>query len=255
VAPPCDSTTAAATIMYPFYGPAQTELTSDDVAGICSLYPTCEKEGCEAGFTCSAGACLPECGEGVCQLDELCFNGACLSQGECEQVGCLVSNPPWISGCEPTDTCPRGLCLEDGSCARQCARDADCVKGRSCVFDQNPNTPGYCGSIPLKKLGEKCSSALECEDGECLAGAESHAVCTRTCSSVDPSCPIGWSCASVDGQATCVPPRAPRGCAVSAGVESSPPSPHWGPLWLVLCAASCRRWLLRFPGRRRSASS
>lgn len=231
--------------MYPFYESSQVELTPDDQAGICGLYPSCEVDGCDPGLLCTAGVCLPECGNGVCQLGELCIDGACISQEECFQIGCASGQPDWVVGCAAHDNCPDGLCLGDGSCAQQCSSDRDCRDGRPCVFDEDPAIPGFCGLIPRKKLGESCVSPLDCEDGECLAGAEARSVCTRRCTGSDPACPSGWSCSTVEGRPVCVSVRAPRGCGVSPYAGES--SPEMGLGWMLLTSVP----LIVFPTLRR----
>jgi hypothetical protein len=256
-APRCDASYARDAIMYPFYEPGQTELTPDDSAGICALYPRCEIEGCEPGFACVEGACLAECGDSACQRDEVCFQDACLTQEECEQAGCFVRPPSWVIGCEPTSDCPDGACLSDGSCAQQCGADSDCSERRRCVFDEDPNVPGYCGLKAPKSLGEACSTAAECEDGECVAGAERKPVCTRACSGAAPKCPGGWSCSGVEGRSVCIPPRAPRGCALSLRASTTPIGRElpWLAPFALAFAAALRRHIRRSPFEVRSIRS
>ena len=245
-APVCDDSFAEAAIMYPFYEPGQIELTPDDTAGICSLYPSCEVDGCDAGYACAEGACLPVCGDGVCQMNEVCVDGACLTQEECAATACASAPPDWVRPCPSGSECPGGTCLADGSCTHQCVADTDCSAGRSCVFDQDPNIPGYCGAEPLKRLGQSCSLSTECVDGECLAGAQGEPICTRLCGAREPACPTSWSCSGAEGKLVCVPPRAARGCAVSPDVDRAADdgSPSWlfaAPLALAFGAASRRR--------------
>jgi hypothetical protein len=217
-APICDeATTSAATLMYPFYDAAQTELSSDDTAAICHLYPSCNIDGCPDGWTCTDTGCQQQCADTLCEPGKLCFDDACVSFEDCESdAECSGSTTPdSVVSCNVTDTCETGLCLPDGTCALPCITDTECPESR-CVFSSEAEETGYCAPVPPKGLGERCSESDECAEGQCLAGAERTPVCTRACGDGEAQCPSGWTCSGVDGRSVCVPPREGRGCAVAS---------------------------------------
>jgi hypothetical protein len=147
--------------MYPEYlGASQRVLATDDVSGVCDLYP---REGCPlscgignrcvemvACEACSAGDCAPECSGPACTPDPgvscgpaaACERGECASfygdMGLCAVAGALGT--PCVIGAE----CVTGLCLirrEDaptepfGYCTSRCGTSTDCSEGQVCGAD------------------------------------------------------------------------------------------------------------------------
>ncbi|MCC6809716.1 MAG: matrixin family metalloprotease [Deltaproteobacteria bacterium] len=78
----------------------------------------------------------------------------------------------------------------------------------------NGQPAGYCtpvgGNRCLKKTGEACTDAAECETGQCLTLSGTQ-VCTNYCEIANPSlCPSGTTCVDAGGgKAACKPTGAP----------------------------------------------
>jgi hypothetical protein len=134
-APLCDQAPEMLhTTMHPTYSPAQGNLSADDQAGICFLYPlaTCEETGCAEGFACTVRGCEAAC-EPACGADEQCVAGRCLARTPpdgADDEGFDLGQP-----CAGSDECPGSQCLQiDGAavCTRACESLADCSGGWTC---------------------------------------------------------------------------------------------------------------------------
>ena len=103
---------------------------------------------CEAGFTCTDGACIedvvvcdPECGEGF-----TCTDGECI-----EDV--LVCDPE----CGEGFTCTAGECIED--VVEGC--DPECEDGFTCVDNE-------CVEDVVEGCDPECEDGFTCVDNECV---------------------------------------------------------------------------------------
>lgn len=259
-APACDADPGfAVTTMYPLYSPGQRELSADDRAAACFLYPPepCELTGCTGGLSCTSEGCVARCGEGVCARGEWCSattatcvasceDESCARPGSCDadsdcperlscQAGACAAGPrPLGDPCERHGDCSSAVC-SGGVCARQCAGPDDCASGQSC--DSEVGEEPVCSS-GLGRFDEPCAAADDCDSRLCLSvdGASS---CTRECGLASPECPDGWRCDEAGGRLVCRP-RSSATCSFGhSRLKSSP-------LLLALLAL-----LLRLPRTRR----
>jgi len=221
-APDCSKDPSfATTTMYPIYAPSQATLSADDQNGVCFLYPVdgCANLQCPEGSQCSAGVCAPTCGGLICSEGETCDNDVCVAT--CNGLACDAG----AASCEAGTDCDAGAsCVGDGCHLRAgepgdpCSADADCTSD-SCSLSGFCAGPcsidcdgGSCSDEAAvdcdnrSPLGAKCSEANQCIGGECLAGAEEHAVCTRTCGGTHAACPLDWECNEVQDKRVCTPP-------------------------------------------------
>ncbi len=129
-----DPTLASTSVMHPDYQPGAWEPRSDDVEGICALYPRdpCDAVLCGPGEVCSDGSCTAA---PVCASGQVCALGVCASGGEHE--GRCIAPASEGAPCASGDECISGLCLTSmraGSyCTRQCGSDAECGGMQRCA--------------------------------------------------------------------------------------------------------------------------
>jgi hypothetical protein len=108
-APVCDEEALPEAIMSPYYDAAEIFPEADDQAGLCYLYEAGECDGgCEPGFSCLNGACVPDFeGTGGQSSGGVCDGGILdPSTGTCVE-------PPRRNGarCTESDQCQGGQCL------------------------------------------------------------------------------------------------------------------------------------------------
>ncbi len=189
-------------------------------AGACEL-------ACAAGQSACAGACVDTavdvtncgaCGR-RCAATERCRAGACVATGAgapcVRNTDCGASAP----------TCfPEAIGWQGGYCTRQCARDADCAAGSSCISDGSAN---FC----LRT----CTAASGCRAGYLCRAAGTVSVCYPSCTA-NPSALCGAStCNSATGvcrfvcasDGDCVAgsrcnTASPRRCQCSASTNCGP---------------------------------
>jgi hypothetical protein len=268
-APDCAGERLPASItMYPLYDARQAQLSDDDIAGACFLYPrpACDDLSCASGSGCIEGRCVELCQGRVCGADEVCsangcqsaasdhpHEGTCASAVECTaghtcKDGVCVSNFAFAGDpCSSDADCPDGACVDAGYCAPACTDGSECPAGSVCDVLGDGARACVSGGLPL---GALCSAPNQCVGGECLDGDAEHAVCTRACSNEDAACPGRWFCDTVDGHAVCRPPVQLGGaCALSRSSGSFSSLELLASWSLVLGAASLvrrRRARLRF---------
>lgn len=256
-APDCKLADAAerATTMYPFYDAGQASLDSDDVAGICYLYPiegACPG-GCGRNEMCLDGVCRAFCHEKVCATGETCGYWGCVDTGSCterycegqpcdvtadcgplarcEDHTCKTGSARWGDGCTVSSDCTRGACVE-GVCQPDCLFDGECGPSGTCVATKDDTAKG-CTSSRAYQPGLHCAAGEDCRSGICIFTAN-PSVCTETCTT-SATCLEGWSCGSVEGRQVCVPPTvsAAGGCALTS--QKGAPVGRLG--WVVLGAS------------------
>jgi hypothetical protein len=258
-----------AVVMNPVYDASRVNLSEDDIAGFCALYPRSdcdEQTPCADGFECVSGACLKACGDALCRTGETCVDATCkpaCSGATCEATcatntdctlgevcspggQCTSGDVPLGEPCAVDGDCDLGLC-NDGVCAKACQKDAECADAETCAPPASADTWGLCQGSPLP-FGAKCASAEVCASGECLTRAPGDDVCTRTCGEHDPACPANWDCKTVDGKSVC----APQTTAATGGCAIQPRAPSPTPLRTACAAALFALFIIRRRSRARA---
>lgn len=202
-----------AATMYPTYlGPSQREIGTDDAAGLCYLYPAalptgCDLTGCDPGFLCQAGTCVPDpsfrhcSSEADCEGFERCLGGLCAA-------GISSVGDPCMSASE----CGGSVCSTAGRCSQACDEFTPCPSSYECRL-------GVC-TTALGELDEPCTVGEACASNYCLAGARVEPVCTRLCDTSRP-CPLGWSCGELEGRVVCIPDARRSGCSAAPTAPGS----------------------------------
>ena len=242
------------TVMYPFYSQSLTQLSGDDQAGVCFLYPAgpCAEAGCGEAELCTANGCEPACGAKVCSPGQSCNDGVCEAVSpypdvctsdeecpptlRCQDGACTEGVREAGDPCDSARDCSSGICADSGQCSATCVTDAECGPGTTCRGGRCADT----GSA----LGEACAAANDCTGGICLAGVADAPLCSRSCAPPAAACADGWLCDSVEGQTVCVPPEAATksSCAFSPtdSDDNNKPLPTVA-ISLLLAAALRRR--------------
>lgn len=159
-----DHSASGSAIMFASYaGGLKRNLTSDDTAGVCAIYPrsgitpppaTADDPCAEASSSC--GACTPNDGCGWCGATNSCASGT--STGP--EAGSCASDWVWLP--------------------RDCASTG----------------PGTAGGIDF---GGACSAPGDCSTGGvCVGVSATSAFCSRSCDD-DCGCPDGYSCLATRG--------------------------------------------------------
>lgn len=223
-----------ATTMFPDYSPAQSSLESDDVAGICYLYPPddCENR-CGVREACVAGTCRAECLGVACGADEVCGAWGCAPEGACLERDCRDVRCEKATDCGPLLRCVAGVCSSgDVAWGSACAANADCAAG-GCVAgicqpvcqaagDCGPNgtcqatddgRATACVDSGAYERGANCAVGADCKSGLCLT-SDAKTFCTTSCAS-DSECPTDWTCSSVRDHHVCKPAESNAACSVS----------------------------------------
>ncbi|MCB9557548.1 MAG: matrixin family metalloprotease [Deltaproteobacteria bacterium] len=182
---------------------SQRSLHSDDIAGVCALYP-------------AGGPPPPECTptSNTCSPSEDCVNNKCVpSQTQKKGYGSPCDNGP--------SECESGLCLTSQSvtfCTQYCSSTA-CPNGDTCTTVQSNQGPlRIClvnsGMQATKKTGDPCRDDNECVSGICAA-TPTGSICAARCQNGGCSDP-GLSCQSTTQGDLCLPkpeeiPQPPKG--------------------------------------------
>lgn len=127
-----------------------------------------QRIACAANSQCPSGwHCGPA---GVCKADVSCAddNGCCLGE-RCSAGRCRPRQmcSPTVQCLDPAQTCTAGVCV-----AKECSADADCGKGRGCLWGRcHPAVPcgGRCGAgQACATLTNRCVPApfTPCPDGQ-----------------------------------------------------------------------------------------
>ena len=239
-APDCSESNAdqQATTMYPLYSAAQASPATDDLSGICYLYPVegaCSP-GCGPQTNCIEGECRALCGDALCQVGDVCGYWGCSPRNGCTERSCtghvcdthvscgplarcnrgvcVTGEVPWGSACKGSNDCQDGACV-DHVCQPTCRTDTECRTG-TCMAALDGHARGCVASRDYV-TGARCTAGEDCTTGLCLFTA-TPAVCTVECRSKS-ACPEDWSCRGVDGRDVCVPADyqpAGGGCSLGA---------------------------------------
>ena len=172
-------------------GTGPRTLSTDDIQGICSLYP--------AGIE-------PECdGQNPCADGQVCVGGQCVDEtAPTGQIGDDCSVEP----------CGQNLfCVQGGGlgtfCTAICSQGS-CPTGWSCqTVNSNQGAANIClpnggNESGTQAFGEPCNSGPNCLSGLCVSDGRS-AFCTQSCSQ-DRDCPDAGECQSLQGGGgACIP--------------------------------------------------
>ncbi|MGE0325314.1 MAG: matrixin family metalloprotease [Polyangiaceae bacterium] len=240
--------------MHPLYDADLYQLSDDDRAGVCALYPACTETSCGEGQACTEAGCRPLCGDITCGADEICVDNACISS--CRYTGCSCAADTDCDGalsciesqCAPGAAEPGDPCSSDRECASGTCRGAagcglPCGSSADCPGGDDECLNGICQQ-GRAAYGQECDSASACTSGLCMTGASNPAMCTRTC---DPAaarpCPSDWNCEAVDGQSICVSPVPDMPSASCALAPLTPANPKSIALFALIgaCAFIRRR--------------
>ncbi len=177
-----DHTGVRGAVMYPSYSGGQTRnLSSDDQAGVCSLYPS-GMMASDAGVPQDSGV-SPGGGDvgAVCGASAPCAAGnrcVCRSASDC-------------------------------FCSRNCSASAPCPSGFQCQSTTIGSIclPGGGGTMMgTGRTGDPCTSPDQCSTGLCVQGGGGAAFCSQACAD-DCSCPNNFACfmTSMAGLSVCGP--------------------------------------------------
>jgi|GEM_PF-6303480 Cys-rich repeat protein len=164
-------------------------LHSDDIAGVCHIYPT-------------GTAPPPEC-----TTDAHCASGETCTNGKCVGVGKKGYGAP----CNYQDDCLSDLCLQSGSdtfCSQSCGSQG-CPNGDKCVQITGGSISSAClpnsAQRATKDLGDTCTNDLDCKSDICLSVPGSGYLCSQACVVSSNNCPTGYLCANSNVGGLCIP--------------------------------------------------
>lgn len=190
----------------------QRSLHSDDIAGLCYLYPSGKPlppectvpEHCAPNETCSAGKCVSASPKGYgspCTTPKDCVSEVCIVSGANSFCSQLCNSAP----CPDKDQC---VTLTGGT-------EKACIAGS--------------GTWASKALGEPCKVAIECKTNLCSPISDKGYLCVQKCDPAKQNCPTGFTCTPTGPSGLCTPgtPTPPPAkkkngelCTVSADCES-----------------------------------
>jgi MYXO-CTERM domain-containing protein len=234
-----DHTGVTGAIMFPSYSSGRVRvLSSDDIAGVCALYPSggtapAPVDPC-ASVSGSCGDCTAQPSCGWCGASSSCREGSASGPTS----GTCASDWAWqASECEggTTDPCARfaaggcgectrfegcGFCRSSGHC--ESGTEAESASGACRGNDWVWFEPA-CDLVPGSvDFGGACRNQIECRSGLCIATSASAEAgfCTRSCGD-DCNCPSGYACFQLGGDGSACAPGTNE-CnmtEVDAGVE------------------------------------
>ena len=183
--------------MYAAYlgGNGARNISNDDIAGVCSLYPSGEDVECTNNSDCSG--------------DQICSGGNCIDGSSAPPSGGIGAP----CGMSQNDCDPGLFCVGDqnGStfCTRQCGEG--CPVGWSCqevrfgrgqraqICLEDENDP-----VGRGEFGDPCNAGYNCATGFCVSNGN-DAFCSQACGG-DEDCPEGSECAPLsNGGGACLP--------------------------------------------------
>jgi hypothetical protein len=168
---------------------SQRSLHSDDIAGICYLYPTGQPPP-------------PECTSPAhCAPNETCQNGKCV----------LANQKGYGSSCTSQKDCTSGICLQYGAntfCSQMCSSTSSCPNGDQCLPLKDGGSACLPGSANMgtKLLGEPCLTNMDCKTQICVSVPGQGYLCAQECDLQSNDCPQGFMCApTTSGGGLCIP--------------------------------------------------
>ncbi len=159
-------------------------LHSDDIAGLCAIYP-------------SGSQPPPECTKDQdCAAGEKCQNQKC--------VGGSSGTKGYGSPCSSNQACKSGICLKDSQgktfCSDFCASKS-CPNNDKCVDIKDTQGKNWKVCYPGSSawgtigLGKPCTASVECKDKYCAPVSGKGYLCAKACDyNKSNSCPSGYIC-------------------------------------------------------------
>lgn len=220
------STDVRATMYATVNGLRCRSLETDDVLGVCTLYP---------------GEGEPGCDTRACPSPLLCVAGRCQRRGDATDVCSPCERVP--EACDAAGDDARCIDIGDGAtagrvCGRSCETDADCGMGFHCRDTTTSGDRQCVSEVRCANGANVCTTDGDCTFGACRAGA-----CvgpTEDAGTVDPAT------TPVDAGATADASDAPvhdAGCACSVPRGSSSAAPLG--LVTLFFATVARAWKRR----------
>jgi MYXO-CTERM domain-containing protein len=238
-----DHSSSSAAVMYASYsGGLKRTLTSDDIAGVCAIYPSGgpvpdagtpppPTDRCAALTSC--GGCTPYDGCGWCGASGRCMSGTASGPTGATCSGGWVWLPSDCSSTPPPDPCSRnttcGTCTPVDGCG-WCSASNRCMSGT-----QTGPTGATCGGgwawVPMNcpagssgtsAFGEPCTQPSDCASGGVCVSNGTSAFCSRSCAD-DCTCPRGYQCVPTRTADLSVCAPGPNTCGASSMDSGVPP--------------------------------
>lgn len=184
-----------ATMYYAYTGGTSARnLSEDDVAGVCALYP--------GSCSCSRDSdCGPNqvCTQGQCEQAPCTSDSSCPARHECNRATgqCEIPTCNNNSDCDAGYVCnSNNHCVSDCPVCRTCSENRDCGAGGlcnagSCIVscDANNECPGdsACFGVPASIASSgSCGSDAQCATGErCYDTGGNTGICATPCTGDD----------------------------------------------------------------------
>ncbi len=171
----------------------QRSLHSDDIAGICFLYPSGQQPPPE---------CTP--GSNDCAPNETCQAGKCVLD--------TSSLKGYGGPCAAASECSTGLCLQSASasfCSQLCDSEP-CPNDDKCELAQSDTGQLYNVCLPntgseAQPLGSPCQNDIQCTSEICVSVPGRGYLCSQTCNLSPDNCPDGYRCAQSNVGGLCIP--------------------------------------------------
>jgi hypothetical protein len=180
--------------MYAAYlgGDGSASLSSDDISGVCNLYPSdaqaeCSNDDdCPGSEVCSGGSCVPGATN-----DAGGIGAACGQNNPCENGLFCVVDQRGNAFCtrQCGDGCPMGWSCQQVSFGQQ--------RASICLEDEND-------AVGTGEFGDPCNGGYNCGSGFCVSDGD-DSFCSQSCRD-DADCPEGAECYPLsNGGGACVP--------------------------------------------------
>lgn len=205
-------------LMHPLYSSMRTELSADDMAGLCFLYPIEASKPAKVPVQDSPPNTSVE-PDNICHRNSDCPDGM-----HCSLMSCVGMVGELGDPCRHSGDCESSACYR--FCSGSCHSDEDCRAGEIC--EPTAGVKGACIG-ERRGYGEPCQTADDCLSGYCVDGAAQTAICTRPCEENPTACPRDWVCEDLqtgDGK-VCAPPLRELGgggCACNVHQRGNSPT-------------------------------
>ena len=169
---------SSAAVMYASYsGGIKRTLTTDDVSGVCAIYPN-GTPAPDAGMTMMGTGAVGD----RCSATAACATGNRCVCRDAAMADCFCTRP-----CSTSTPCPTSF-----TCA-----DTMSALGFLCI-------PG--GGTMAGGTGDPCTTGAECMSGICARGPTGSPFCSQVCTD-DCTCPSSYTCVATmtSGTSVCAP--------------------------------------------------